>query len=191
MRSLLSKTAVGLVICLGLGKVAVADEYTIDTAHSCISFKIKHMGLSYVHGRFNSFSGGFTVDSADPAKTSFKLSIKSQSVDTNNPARDGHLKSPDFFNAKQFASIDFKSSSVKPVKGGYEVSGDLTLHGETKPITFTLEGGEILTDPRMGTKTGFFGDFVIKRNDFGVGKPGPMLGEDVHVSIGLEGTKKK
>jgi polyisoprenoid-binding protein YceI len=191
MRSFLSQTAVGILVCLGLGTVAAADDYTIDAVHSSVSFKIKHMGLTYVHGRFNTFSGGFSVDSADPAKTSFKLSIKSQSVDTNNPARDTHLRGPDFFNAKQYASIDFKSSSVKPVEGGYEVTGDLTLHGETKPITFTLTGGEVIKDPRMGTKTGFSTDFVIKREDFGVGKNMKMLGEDVHVSIGLEGAKKK
>jgi polyisoprenoid-binding protein YceI len=191
MRSLLSKTAVGLVLCLGLGTLAAADDYTLDAVHSSVSFKIKHMGLSYVHGRFNSFSGGFTVDSADPAKTNFKFNIKSQSVDTNNPARDTHLRGPDFFNVKQYGSIDFQSSSVKPVEGGYEVTGDLTLHGETKPVKFTLLGGEVLKDPRMGTKTGFYTDFVIKRTDFGVGKNMQMLGEDVHVSIGIEGTKKK
>jgi polyisoprenoid-binding protein YceI len=191
MRSFLSKAAVGVLVSIGLGTAAAADEYTIDAAHSSVSFKIKHMGLSYVHGRFNAFSGGFSVDSADPTKTSFKMSIKSQSVDTNNQGRDGHLRGPDFFNAKQYASIDFKSSSVKPVKGGYEVTGDLTLHGETKPITFTLEGGEIMKDPRSGQRTGFFGDFKINRNDFGVGKNMQMLGEDVHISIGFEGTKKK
>ncbi len=191
MRSILSRAAVGVVVCLGFASAAVADDYTIDAVHSSVSFKIKHMGLSYVHGRFNAFSGAFTVDSADPSKTSFKMSIKSQSVDTNNPARDNHLKSPEFFNAKQYASIEFKSSSVKPIEGGYEVTGELTLRGETKPITFKLEGGEVIKDPRMGTKTGFSTDFVIKRADFGVGKTMPMLGDDVHVSIGFEGTKKK
>ena len=120
-----------------------------------------------------------------------RSTIKSQSVDTNNPGRDNHLASPDFFNAKQYAAISFKSSSVKPVEGGYEVTGDLTLHGETKPVTFTLKGGKVINDPRMGTRTGFSADFVINRTDFGVGKNMQMLGEDVHVSIGFEGTKKK
>jgi polyisoprenoid-binding protein YceI len=191
MRSFLFKTSLGVCVLLGLGRTAPADDYTIDAAHSSVTFKIKHLGLSYVHGRFNSFAGGFSVDPADPGKTSFKLSIKSQSVDTNNQGRDGHLRSPDFFNAKQYASIEFKSSTVKPVEGGYEVTGDLTLHGETKPITFTLAGGTVINDPRGGPRTGFFTDFVINRSDFGVGKTMKMLGEDVHVSIGIEGTKKK
>jgi polyisoprenoid-binding protein YceI len=191
MRSFFCKALIGILVFLGLGTAAPADDYTIDAIHSSVSFKIKHFGLSYVHGRFNSFSGSFSVDSANPAKTSFKMSIKSQSVDTNNQGRDGHLRGPDFFNAKQYASIDFKSSSVKPVDGGYEVTGDLTLHGETKPVTFTLSGGNVINDPRSGARTGFSTDFVINREDFGVGKNMAMLGSDVHVSIGFEGVKKK
>ena len=120
----------------------------IDAAHSSVTFKISHIGLSYVHGRFNDFAGGFTLDSGDPAKSSFKLNIKSQSMDTNNAGRDTHLRSPDFFNAKQFSSISFTSTAVKPVEGGYEVTGDLKLHGETKPVTFTLKGGSTAEFPR-------------------------------------------
>ena len=110
MRTTLLKTSVGVLFSFGLAANATADEYAIDTAHSSVSFKISHLGLSYVHGRFNSFSGGFSLDSSDPAKNSFKLDIKSQSVDTNNPGRDNHLRSPDFFNAKQFSSVTFKST---------------------------------------------------------------------------------
>jgi polyisoprenoid-binding protein YceI len=191
MQSFFCKAIIGVLVFLGLGTAAPADDYTVDAVHSSVSFKIKHMGLSYVHGRFNSFSGSFTIDSSDPSKTSFKMAIKSQSVDTNNQGRDGHLRGPDFFNARQYSSIDFKSSSVKPVEGGYEVTGDLTLHGETKPITITLLGGTVVNDPRGGPKTGFSGDFVIKRTDFGISKFKEMLGEDVHVSVGIEGAKKR
>jgi polyisoprenoid-binding protein YceI len=191
MRSFLSQAAAGVVVFIGLGAIAAADDYTVDVAHSSVSFKIEHMGLSYVHGRFNSFSGGFKIDTADPAKNSFDFAIKTQSVDTNNQGRDTHLKSPDFFNAKQYASITFKSSAVKPVEGGYEVTGDLTLHGETKPITFTLKGGKVINDPRAGARTGFYGDFAINRTDFGIAKTMKMLGEDVQISVGIEGTKKR
>jgi polyisoprenoid-binding protein YceI len=192
MRSFLSQATAGVVVFLGLGALAAADDYTVDVAHSSVSFKIEHMGLSYVHGRFNSFSGGFKIDTADPAKSSFEFAIKTQSVDTNNQGRDTHLRSPDFFNAKQYASITFKSSAVKPVvDGGYEVTGDLTMHGETKPITLTLKGGKVINDPRAGTRIGFYGDFTINRTDFGVAKNMKMLGEDVQVSVGLEATKKR
>ncbi len=192
MRSFLSQAAAGVVVFLGLGAIAAADDYTVDVAHSCVSFKIEHMGLSYVHGRFNSFTGACKIDSADPTKSSFEFAIKTQSVDTNNPGRDNHLRSPDFFNAKQYASITFKSSAVKPAAdGGYEVTGDLTLHGETKPITLTLKGGKTINDPRAGTKIGFYGDFTINRTDFGIAKTMKMLGEDVQISVGIEGTKKR
>jgi polyisoprenoid-binding protein YceI len=191
MRAILFRASVGVVAFLGLASIATADDYAIDTAHSSVSFKISHLGLSYVHGRFNSFTGGFSLDSSDPAKSSFKLDIKSQSVDTNNSGRDNHLRSPDFFNAKQYSSVTFKSTSVKPtVDGGYEVTGDLTMHGTTKPITFTLKGGGTAEFPKGVTRTGFATDFVIKRSDFGVGKPMAALGDEVSVSIGFEGTKK-
>ena len=95
------------VFCRSLAsaRYATADDYVIDAAHSGVTFQISHLGLSYVHGRFNDFSGSFTIDSSDPAKSSFKLNIKSESVDTNNAERDNHLRSPDFFNAKQFPAI--------------------------------------------------------------------------------------
>jgi polyisoprenoid-binding protein YceI len=190
MRAMLFKASVGVVALLGLASIATADEYAIDTAHSSVSFKISHLGLSFVHGRFNSFTGGFAIDSADPSKNSFTLDIKSQSVDTNNSGRDNHLRSPDFFNARQYSTVTFKSTSVKPVEGGFEVSGDLTLHGTTKPISFTLKGGGTAEFPKGVTRTGFSTDFVLKRSDFGVGKPTPALGDEVSVSIGFEGTKK-
>jgi polyisoprenoid-binding protein YceI len=146
--------------------------------------------LSYVHGRFNAFSGEFTLDSSDPSKSSFAMSIKPETVDTNNGGRDNHLRSPDFFNVKQFPTITFKSTSVKATEGGYEVTGDLTLHGTTNPVTFILKGGGSAEFPKGVKRTGYVTDFVIKRSEFGVGKPMPVLGDEVYVSIGFEGTKK-
>ena len=101
MRMPLFKAALGVFVLVGIGSAPNADDYVIDPAHSGVTFKISHLGLSYVFGRFNDFSGGFTLDSGDPARSSFMLNIKSQSVDTNNAGRDTHLRSPDFFNVKQ------------------------------------------------------------------------------------------
>jgi polyisoprenoid-binding protein YceI len=81
-----------------------ADEYAVDTAHASVTFKISHLGLSWIHGRFDDFSGGFTINDI-PEKCSFGLTIKTDSIDTNNKQRDDHLRSPDFFNAKQFPAI--------------------------------------------------------------------------------------
>jgi polyisoprenoid-binding protein YceI len=169
-----------------------ADQYGVDPMHSSISFKIGHLGLTSVHGRFDEFNGSFVID-PDPAKCSFEMSIKTESVDTNNKQRDTHLRSGDFFNAKQFPEITFKSTSVKPIDGGYEVTGDLTLHGLTKSVTLPLKGGKTIEFPkgRGVYHTGYTADFVIKRTDFEIAKAvGDMLGDEIAVSIGIEGIKK-
>ena len=185
------RPALAGVLFFGLGMAVKADDYTIDAAHSGVSFQISHLDLSYVHGRFNEFSGSFAIETADPTKSSFSLTIKTDSIDTNNKGRDGHLKSPDFFNAKQFPTITFKSTSVKPIDGGYEVTGDLTMHGATNPVTFSIKGGGSKEFPKGVSRTGFStSQFVVKRSDFGVGKPMPVLGDEVYVTIGFEGTKK-
>jgi polyisoprenoid-binding protein YceI len=168
-----------------------ADDFAIDPIHSSVSFKIMHLGMSYVHGRFNKMSGSFTIDPSDASKCSFNMSIVTDSVDTNQPGRDKHLRGPDMFNASQFPTMTFKSTSVKAVKDGYEVTGDLTMRDVTKSITFTLQGGKIANF--MGKKhTGYWTDLVVKRSDFNVGgaQMANALGDDVHVSIGLEGATK-
>lgn len=169
-----------------------ADDYKVDPNHSSVSFKISHGNLSSVHGRFDKVSGQFTIDEADPSKSSFEFTLQTNSIDTNNPGRDRHLRSPDFFNADQFPSITFHSTSVKPVDGGYEVTGDLTMHGTTKSITVNLKGGNKVQPPRGNQRTGFVTDFTLKRSDFGVGsaKFNGMLGDEVPVSIGIEGEKR-
>ena len=191
MRSHFFKTALAFFVFLGIEAAATADDYVIDAAHSGVNFQISHLGLAYVHGRFDSFSGKFTIDTSDPAKSSFALTIKPESVDTNNTKRDDHLRGPDFFNAKQFPAISFTSTSVKPIEGGYEVTGDLTLHGETKPVTFSLKGGKTAEFPPGTKRTGYSTELVLKRSEFGVGKPMPALGDEVFVSISFEGTKKR
>lgn len=191
MRTYLLRTLLALSVVAGVGSTSRADDYVIDAAHSGVSFQISHMGLSYIPGRFNQFSGNFTIDTSDPAKSSFSLTIKTDSVDTNNSKRDEHLRAPDFFNAKQFPTITFASTAVKAIEGGYEVTGDLTMHGETKPITFSLKGGKTAEFPPKVIRTGFTSpQIVIKRTDFGVGKPMPVLGDEVYIAVSFEGTKK-
>jgi polyisoprenoid-binding protein YceI len=175
---------------VGSGMIATADDYSVDPVHSGVTFQISHLGLSWVHGRFNEFSGNFTLDANDPARSSFAVTVKPQSVDTNNSKRDDHLRSPDFFNVRQFPAISFASSSVKPVDRGYEVTGNLTLHGTTKPISFTLKGGRSAEFPKGMQRTGYSTELVLKRSDFGIDKFPEMLGDDVYVSISFEGVKK-
>ncbi|HEY3965965.1 MAG TPA: YceI family protein [Planctomycetaceae bacterium] len=184
--------AVFFTLALTIGGAASlrADDYTLDPVHSSVSFKAQHMGISWVHGRFNTFSGNFTIDKTNPGKSSFEMTIKTDSVDSGNKQRDGHLMNADFFDAKQFADITFKSTSVKAGKeGNYEVEGDFTMHGTTKKIKLTLHGGKE-ADVR-GTKViGFWTDLTIKRSDYGMNKMLEGIGDDVPVSISFEGKKK-
>jgi polyisoprenoid-binding protein YceI len=169
---------------------ARADEYAVDAVHSAAAFRVSHLGLSWTHGRFKDLSGTFAVDARGPEATRFELAARVESVDTDNAKRDEHLKSPDFFNAKQYPTITFKSTRVKPIEGGYEVAGELTLHGVTKPLTITLKGGRTAEFPRGVQRTGYVGEFTIKRSDYGMDKMLEAVGDEIHVQISFEGTKK-
>src|SRR3954447_1909898 len=129
-RSFLAVLALGLVSSLSSGRPGIAGEaYTADPVHSTLVFRVKHMNATDFWGRFNTINGSFTLDDANPAGCQFEFKVKADSVDTGNGARDKHLKGPDFFNVVQFPEISFKSQSVKQAGTGYEVTGDLTLHG--------------------------------------------------------------
>jgi polyisoprenoid-binding protein YceI len=190
------KRFLGLVLASLVFSAAVsaraADNYIVDAAHTSVYFKISHLGLANVFGRFNEFSGNFTIDPADAAKCSFGMTIKTESIDTNQPKRDSHLRSPDFFNTKQFPAITFKSTGVKAIKDGYEVTGDLTMHGVTKPVKFEVLGGRTAQFPPGVQRSGFSSELSVKRSDFGVGAEqfGNALGDEVRIAIGFEGTKK-
>jgi polyisoprenoid-binding protein YceI len=190
-KRLLSTAIVALGSWLACSSPATADEYKVDKMHSCVSFKISHMNMGMVHGRFNTIDGNFAVDDADPSKTAFTITLQTDSVDTNQQARDKHLRSGDFFNAQQFPTITFQSTSVKAVDGNYEVTGDLTMHGVSKPVTVSLKRGGAV-EMRGQKHTGFYGDFTIKRSDFGVGsgKLNSMLGDEIPISISFEGVKQ-
>jgi polyisoprenoid-binding protein YceI len=182
---------VGTLLGLGQYQARAADTYTIDPVHSSVSFQADHLGVSRVHGRFNNLSGSFTIDKEDPAKSSFELTVQAESVDTNNKQRDNHLRSPDFFNVKQYPVITFKSTSVKPVDGGYDVQGDLTLHGKTRPVSFTLKGGKEASFPPGVQRTGFTTELTIKRTDFDMSaKMVQAIADEALVTIGFEGTRK-
>lgn len=170
--------------------VAAADEYAYDAVHSSIGFKARHLDISWIHGRFNEAEGKFSIDREDPAKSTFSLTIKADSVDTANVKRDEHLRQPDYFDTKQFPTIEFKSTSVKPVDGGYEVTGDFTMHGVTKKVTLQLKGGK--EHEFKGTKrVAFSTELSLKRSDFGFDKGaiGP-IGDEALIFIDCEGMRK-
>ena len=122
-----------LAITLGsLGMAAQADTFKIDPVESSVVFSVMTLGLSNFHGRFNDISGTVVLDKADPSKSSFDITIPVESVDTKNEKRDQHLKSPDFFNAKQFPVMTFKSKKVEGSGNSFTVTGDFSLHGVTQ-----------------------------------------------------------
>jgi polyisoprenoid-binding protein YceI len=178
-----------VLLALATASPATADEYAVDVAHTGVGFRIAHLGLSWTYGRFNDCSGSFVID-PDPARCSFSLTIKADSIDTGNAKRDEHLRSPDFFNVKQFPAITFTSSAVRAVKDGYEVTGNLTMHGVTRSISFALVGGRKAEFPKGVQRTGFSTELVLKRSDFGMDKFSQALSDDVHVAISFEGTRK-
>ena len=181
--------------CLTVGAAFVAhanaETYKVDPVHSSIVFKSKHLDTSYVFGRFNDFGGTVNVD-PDPTKMSFDVSAKVESIDTGNAKRDTHLKSPDFFSAKEFPTINFKSTSVKPAGDNkFEVTGDMTLHGVTKTTTVTIEKVGQSNNPQFGERAGFFTTFNVKRSDFGMSGMQPMIGDDVELAVAFETAKPK
>jgi polyisoprenoid-binding protein YceI len=167
-----------------------AADYEIDPVHSGINFKIAHMGISWIYGRFDGFSGNFSLDPSNPAASSFAMTIKADSIDTNNKKRDEHLSSPDFLNVKQFPAMEFKTTAVKAVEEGYQVTGDFTMHGVTKPVTLTLKGGRTAEFPPGTKRTAFVTQFTLKRSDFGIDKFKEMLGDEVYVDISFEAVQK-
>ncbi len=167
------------------------EHYEIDPVHSTVIFRINHLGVSHFYGRINGPFGEFAFSPDDPADSVFKIRIRAKNVDTNNPNRDGHIKSADFLNARQFPEITFTSKHVaKAGDNTYQVTGDLALHGVTKSIDVQLEHVGTKKLPRFGHRCGFATTFTIKRSDFGVTYMPELLGDDVTLMIGIEGQKK-
>lgn len=177
------------VLAASLAVPAIAATFKVDNTHSTVIFRVKHMNASYAYGRFNVVSGTFTIDEANPAASSFDFTIKTDSIDTADAKRDAHLKKADFFNAAQYPTITFKSQTVKAAadKGTYDVTGDLSLHGVTKPITVKIQHSGTARSLIVGTIAGIESTFTIKRSDFGMkGMIGPV-GDEVTITLSAEG----
>jgi len=173
---------------------AFAAQYTIDPAHSSANFQVKHMMVSKVNGHFKTVSGTINYDEKEPEKTTIEAEIDAASVDTGDAKRDGHLKSPDFFDTANHPKINFKSTSVKAAgPGKFQVAGDLTMHGVTKPVTLEVEG----FDNEVANKRGATATTTINRKEFGVAwnkaldKGGVALSEDVKITLEIEANKAK
>ena len=187
---LIQALMIGALTFGGGDSASAADEYDYDLVHSSVSFKARHLDISWIHGRFNEVSGKFLLDREEPARSTFALTINVDSVDTANAARDEHLRQPDYFDTKQFPTIEFKSTSTKVIDGGYEVTGDFTMHGITKQITLVLMGGK--EHNFKGTRrVAFSTELALKRSDYGFDKRaiGP-IGDKALIMIDCEGVRK-
>lgn len=190
MKSLLRSTA--LFVAAGLAASvasAQANSWKIDTAHSGVEFRILHLGVSHVNGALHGITGVVKLDDKDVTHSSVDATIDATTVDTNETARDNHLKSPEFFNVAQFPTLTFKSTRLFKEDGKLKMTGDLTLAGITKSITLLLDGPAAPQKGRGDTiVSGFSATGTLSRKDFNFGQKygPPMLGDEVTFTIDLE-----
>lgn len=168
--------------------------WKIDPAHSSAEFKVKHMMISNVKGSFSGLNGTLIEDTADPTRSRVEATIDVTTISTGDAQRDTHLKSADFFEAETHQHMTFKSTKVeKKGEGEYAVTGDLTVHGVTKPVTFQVEGPSAPgKDPWGNTRIGLSATTKINRKDFGLTwnsaleTGGILVGEDVQISLEVQ-----
>jgi polyisoprenoid-binding protein YceI len=168
------------------------NTWNIDSAHSEVGFKVKHLMVSTVRGKFNSFEGSVKTDGEDLTKAEISFSAKTESINTNNEMRDKHLTSPDFFNSAEFPTLSFKSTKiVKKGDDDFIVTGSLTMHGVTKEITFDAKFNGV-TNTDKGGVMGFEISGSISRQEFGltwnapIEKGGVMVSDEVRLDINAE-----
>ncbi|MBK9438828.1 MAG: YceI family protein [Chloracidobacterium sp.] len=175
-----------------------SGAYSFDKAHSFINFKVKHMGLIEVPGYFRDFTGTVNFDAKDVTRSTVEFTAKATSVDTGVAARDNHLRSKDFFEVEKFADITFKSTKVEKKGKALMLTGDFTMKGVTKSITFPFQiAGWVPANEKAGAKMGIVAETSINRRDFGVNYGGNMpngiatLSDDVKIVLQIEanGTK--
>lgn len=190
------KTLILLSAVLAVAAPLRAETYEIDSAHSNVGFRIRHL-VAKTSGRFTKFSGTIDFTPGKPETWKVDADIDPASVNTDNEKRDGHLKTADFFDVEKFPKMGFKSTKVTDVKGETaKLHGDLTMHGVTKPVVLELEIGGTTKDPWGNAKAGFTARGKVNRKEFGMvwnkalDAGSVMLGEEVDVVIDVEAQGK-
>ncbi|MCL6594022.1 MAG: YceI family protein [Alicyclobacillus sp.] len=171
-------------------------SWQLDTAHSSIDFSIKHMMFATVRGSFHQFSGRIVADPEDLTTAEIEFTVEVASIDTRNADRDAHLKGADFFDVEHYPQIKFQATRI--TRAGsvqYDVTGDLTIRGITRPVTFRANFDGQGKDPWGNLRAGFSAEGSINRKDFGLTWNAPLetggvlVGEDVKISIQIEATQ--
>lgn len=172
---------------------ALAADYVIDTkgAHAFIQFKISHLGYSWLLGRFNSFSGEFSYDEKNPSTAKVAVDIDVASIDSNHAERDKHLRGEDFLDVKKHPKASFVSTGFKELDNGKaELTGNLTLHGVTKPITIEVDHVGHGEDPWGGYRRGFQGKTRFALADFDINYNLGPASKEVELYLSIEGIRK-
>ncbi len=183
---------------LGLSAPAASEAWKIDPAHTAAGFAVKHLMISTVRGEFKGVTGTVNWDRQDITKSTVEVSIDTSTVNTGEPKRDAHLKSPDFFDVAKFPTISFKSKKVEREEGGkLKVTGDLTIRGVTKEVTLNVEGPTApVKDPWGNQRAALSATATVNRQDFGVkwnqtmDGGGVVVGDEVKITIDLEMVKQ-
>jgi polyisoprenoid-binding protein YceI len=172
---------------------SATSTWNIDPAHSSAEFKVKHMMISNVRGKFSGIGGVLHRVDADHTQSTLEVSIDASTVNTQDAQRDGHLKSPDFLHVEKFPAMTFKSTHIEKKGDGFAVTGDLTIHGVTKPAVLNVEEvSEPAKDPWGNTRIGLTATAKINRKDFGLTwnstleAGGVLVGEDVAITLDVE-----
>ena len=181
---------------LAIPKTAVST-WNLDPAHSVAEFKVRHMMISNVKGNFSKVTGVLSYDGDDVARSRIEATIEAASIETRDPQRDVHLKSEDFFHAKKFPTLTFKSTSVKVLGNGeLSVEGELTIRGVTRKVTFAVEGPTPpAKDPWGNTRIAVSATTKINRKDFGLTwnavleTGGILVGDEVTITLDVQFVK--
>jgi polyisoprenoid-binding protein YceI len=178
-----------LVPALGLAEVVT---WNVDSSHTQSTFTIRHLMISNVKGEFRSTSGVVKLDEKDLSRSSVEAVLDAKSIHTREDKRDAHLRSPDFFDVEKYPSITFRSTKVEKAGEGYKVTGDLTMHGVTKPVVLDVSAlTPEVTDPGGGIRRGVTARTTVNRRDYGltwskVVEAGPVVGDEVKIEIEAE-----
>jgi polyisoprenoid-binding protein YceI len=182
------------VLVSALPVLGQGTSWQIDPAHSNAQFTVRHLGISNVQGEFTKVAGSIVLNEQDPTKSSVTATVEMASVDTRNADRDKDLKSsPDFLDVAKFPEMTFKSKTIsRGADGKYQMTGDLSLHGVTKEVTFSVDGpSDAIKDPWGNMRRGASATTKIRRSDFGITKyPSTMIGEDINITLDVEFVKK-
>ena len=169
-----------------LGTVQAADTYTIDPGHTYAHFAVSHLGFSTMRGRINSTGGSFTIDGSGG---SVNVQLDPASIDTGHEKRDDHLRSPDFLNVVEFPDMSYESTSVNLTSSGGSIEGNLTMMGETLPVSLEITSMNCGEHPFSKKPTcGLDATTTIKRSDFGSQYGLPAIGDEMQLWIEVEGS---